>query len=338
MHRVVQVVPQNRRPVEAVCAIASCLARTLGGRGVALEWVSAEDLDTRSPRGFADSLDQWPGANVLLHYANYAYQSRGCPRWLVEGLEAWRSGHAGRLVTLFHEVSASGPPWTSAFWLAPTQRRLARRLIRASDATTTSLALYREILCRLGGDPHVLPVFSPCGEPPVVPDYAERPRRLVVFGGVGARARIYASLLPVLEATAEAVQAEHVVDLGSPIPVPGRVGGVPIVQAGPLSGDRIAVELLAARVGVVAHEPAFLHKSATYAAYCAHGVAPVALGPVTRPSTQAPPHWSPWTSPAAPPQLLAQLAKEARAAYLSHDIKAHGDLYVRLLGLDAGEP
>src|SRR6266480_4308751 len=53
--------------------------------------------------------------HVLLHYVNYGFQKRGVPFRLLSILRQLRSWHRGRLVTIFHELNASGPPWTSAF-------------------------------------------------------------------------------------------------------------------------------------------------------------------------------------------------------------------------------
>src|SRR5688572_26176134 len=59
-------------------------------------------------------------ATVLLHYEGYGYANRGCPVWLVKALEQWRMANNRRkLVTMFHELYATGPPWTSSFWLSP---------------------------------------------------------------------------------------------------------------------------------------------------------------------------------------------------------------------------
>src|SRR2546429_764945 len=71
---------------------------------------------------------------VLLHYVGYGYEKRGCPFWLVNGLEQWRKGESDRrLVTMFHELFASGPPWRSSFWTSPLQSRLAARPSMVSD-------------------------------------------------------------------------------------------------------------------------------------------------------------------------------------------------------------
>ncbi|MFZ4728709.1 MAG: glycosyltransferase family 1 protein, partial [Pseudanabaena sp.] len=67
---------------------------------------------------------------VLLHYVGYGYAKRGCPVWLVDGIQRWKNLYPDRLlVTMFHELHASGtPPWTSSFWLSPLQKNLVTRL------------------------------------------------------------------------------------------------------------------------------------------------------------------------------------------------------------------
>jgi hypothetical protein len=71
---------------------------------------------------------------VVLHYVGYGYHHKGVPNWLVESIEQWRlKNPAARLITIFHEIWSSGPPWRSVFYLAPRQRSLIARLLRASD-------------------------------------------------------------------------------------------------------------------------------------------------------------------------------------------------------------
>ncbi|HYX18488.1 MAG TPA: hypothetical protein VE944_29820 [Nostoc sp.] len=82
---------------------------------------------------------------ILLYYVGYGYAQRGCPVWLVDGLERWKNLFPKRsLVTMFHEISASVPPWTSAFWLSSLQRSLAARLAQMSDRCITSKQLYAD--------------------------------------------------------------------------------------------------------------------------------------------------------------------------------------------------
>src|SRR4029077_20873061 len=193
--RVLQIVPHLPPPYEGVGTYAAALAGELGGETRFLvgdpAWQGggngAAAVSARTAAALLDGIGK--EGTVLLHYANYGYQRRGCPAWLVEGMERWR----GRLVTVFHEVYASAPPWRSSFWLRPTQRRLAAALARRSDALATTL----DLSARLprpwtgGREIAVLPVFSTVGEPAAVPPFGERARRIVVFGGAGVRGRAY---------------------------------------------------------------------------------------------------------------------------------------------------
>src|ERR1041385_7558181 len=95
-----------------------------------VEGFSISCLTNRSPSALLSSLAVAnPTIIVLLHYVGYGYARRGAPSWLIDGLERWhRSNGAARILTMFHELYAKGPVWTSSFWLSPLQKHLAARL------------------------------------------------------------------------------------------------------------------------------------------------------------------------------------------------------------------
>jgi hypothetical protein len=282
---VLQIVPQLPPPFEGVGTYAAALAGALGGETRFLvgdpAWTGAENgaraVAARTAADLLAGIGDLGGIGetgaVLLHYANYGYQARGCPAWLVEGMKRW----SGRLVTVFHEVCAAGPPWQSSFWLRPAQRRLAAVLTRRSDALATTLDVYAGLLRPWAGGREiaVLPVFSTVGEPAAVPPFGERARRIVVFGGAGVRGRAYGPFLPALARAAQALAAEEILDVGPPLPLPGRAGNVPIRPLGVLAAGEVSAILLAAAAGFLAYPPDFLPKSTIFAAYCAHGTLPV---------------------------------------------------------------
>jgi hypothetical protein len=283
-------------------------------------------------QGWRDGRDGRTGA-IVLQYAGYGYQRRGCPRWLVEGLARWRRrAPEDRLLTFFHEVYASGPPWRSSFWLSPAQRRLAAGLTRLSDATATSLDFYAAMLMRWQPltAPVVLPVTSNVGEPPQAPSLAERPPRVIVFGGAGNRSRIYRVHRAELAAVCRALGATEIADAGPPIPVPDAADGVPIVRLGLLPAAQASAALLSARAGFLAYPAAFLPKSGVFAAFCAHGVATVC-------STAAPPssglaageHYL--SVSLARPESLQAVADAARAWYAGHSLDRHAAVFHSLL-------
>ncbi len=326
--RIVQVLPRAPDAEEALGAFALALASDLDGLGIRSDLVAVQaGASVRLEPAFRGP--DAPALSVLLHYVNYAYDSRGIPGGLVDGIEAWRRGGSGRLVTVFHEVHASGPPWRSSFWLAPIQRRLAARLLMASDAAVTSLPRYRGLLRRLGGDALVLPVFSTCGEPQVIPPFESRAPRLVVFGSPGNRSRIYGRLRAGLAWAARVLEVRVIHDVGVPIPLPESIEGVPVKGLGRLSSSEVSAQMLAARGGVVAHPLEYLPKSTTYAGYAAHGAVPVALGIASHQPEGMAPALAPdmGAVPLAEARAVADLA---RAAYTSHSRAVHASTYERL--------
>ena len=281
---------------------------------------------------------------VLLHYSNYGYAPRGCPRWLAAGLESWRRETSdGRLVTVFHEVSAAGAPWQSSFWLRPVQRRIAARVARASDAAVTSLERYASELRHLGAPapPEVLPVFSAVGEPRDVPALADRPRRLVVFGGPGTRSRAYREHRDELEIACRSLDVEEIVDVGpaldDEVEWPGRP---PVRRRGPLDSREVRRVLLGARAGFLAYPREFLPKSTVFAAYCAHGLLPVqAWRPeaAARAESPSPLAWVPSARRLMELDGGGQaLADRARAWYRPHRLEAQAALFRHLLDHGAG--
>jgi len=218
---------------------------------------------------------------VLLHYVGYGYAKRGCPDWLVSGLSKWKANSPKvQLITMFHEVAASGPPWTSAFWLSGLQHQLAKRLVQTSDRVITSKRSYAELLqCYAPGrfdSIPTLPVFSTVGEPQNPSSLAERTRRLVIFGGRSQRSKVYKNSFEQLRQICSHLDIQHIFDIGPPLDsLPPYVGTVPITANGCLPSEAVSAILSDSIAGFFSYHPAFLGKSTILAAYCAHRVIPV---------------------------------------------------------------
>lgn len=370
MTALVQVVPSLPLPEEGVGSYALGLARALAERhgiesrfvvgdpawrGPAPDGLEAAPVRERSAAALAEALGAGP---VLLHYANYGYQRRGCPRWLVEGLS--RDAGRRRLVAVFHEVYASGPPWTSSFWLSPVQRRLAAAVARRAAALVTSLDLYAAALGRWVPRERIalLPVFSTVGEPAAPPPLATRVPRLVVFGGPGVRARAWRRP-EALAAACRALEVEEVADVGPGAGAPAAIAGRPVTRLGSLPAAEVSRLLAASLAGFMVYPPDFLPKSTIFAAYCAHGLLPVCSwarparrglprrGRAELPSARRPESpesdfevpgagahdglwWSP-DGPAPAPAEAQELAAAARAWYLSHALPLQAERYRALL-------
>jgi Glycosyl transferase 4-like domain len=296
--RLIQIVPELPPAVGGVGDYASLLAKELSRLGIRTTFVVPErqrqaqperppDLPEASPvwprpEALAHRLDALCPDAVLVHYSGYGYAKRGAPVWLVQGLRRWKAGAPGRrLVVMFHELWAYGPPWRSSFWTHPVQRALVAALLRLADNYLTSTDLYARRLRRLA--PHrspvaVLPVPSNIGEPGELPPFEAREPLAVVFGRPGMRARVYRhfeAFLPALRAA----RIEAVLDLGPPLE--GRAAdepALPVTRCGYLEPASASAMMLRARFGLLDYPLDFAAKSGIFAAYAAHGVVPLMRG------------------------------------------------------------
>ncbi|OKH40425.1 hypothetical protein NIES2119_02035 [[Phormidium ambiguum] IAM M-71] len=236
---------------------------------------SAKNLLSLLPKNYPEA------STVLLHYVGYGYAKRGCPIWLIDALEKWRKANVNSfLVTMFHEVYATGPVWSSSFWLSPLQKNLAVRLSRLSDRCLTSKQGYAQMLRELSGGKQnqipALPVFSNIGEPESVPPLTTRPPRLIIFGSSSNRQRVYQRSGRALEKTCQELEIEEILDVG---PATGldlsSINGIPVEQMGKRTATEISNMMLNSRVGFFDYHTEYLSKSTIFAAYCAHGLIPV---------------------------------------------------------------
>lgn len=213
---------------------------------------------------------------VLLHFSGYGYARRGLCRWLVEGLARWKAGgEEKRLVTMFHEVYATGPIWRSSFWTASPQRRIARDLARLSNAGFVSSRGGQEQLGRLFPQLTVglLPVFSNVGEPNAPRRLSERAGRAVVFGGRIRRRKVYEALERAAEDFAQAIEqagVTEIVDIGPNMNLPTEVAGCVVRPLGPSPAAEVSAALEAARVGLIDYPGHVFTKSGIAGAYFAH--------------------------------------------------------------------
>ena len=228
---------------------------------------------------------------ILLHYVGYGYAKRGCPWWLIEALEAHQHIKKPKqlLITMFHEVYASGQPWTSAFWLSPFQKNLATRLVKISSHCLTSSQVLADII--KGLEPHkktsitTLPIFSNIGEPKDLPPLSSRSRRLVIFGTPGVRLRAYQNCLDGLTNICQALRIQEIYDIGQPIHLKiSQINGIPVTKTGVIQSDQISQIFLDSIAGFLDYPPYLLAKSTIFAAYCAHHLIPILNPTVAIPS------------------------------------------------------
>lgn len=241
----------------------------------------ARGVDTTE---LAEALDKYN--RVLLHFSGYGYARRGLCRWLVDALRRWKAGMGKRrLVTMFHEVYATGPVWRMSFWTASPQKRNARDLALLSDAHFVSSAGGHTKLIQLLPDinAELLPVFSNIGEPDAPAPLCEREGRAIVFGGSAQRQKAYKALKRVeseLTRRLNQIGVFEITDIGPNMRVPKRIAGCDVKPMGVLPGQEVSNILARARIGFIDYAGDVLTKSGIAAAYFAHRVLIVNSSPI----------------------------------------------------------
>jgi hypothetical protein len=240
-----------------------------------------EKVRERNSQSLIKALDS--SEAVLLHYVGHGYARRGCPTWLIEGLETWYKKFPNAdLVTMFHELYANGTIWSSAFWTSPLQQSLFKRLVKLSDRAITSREEYKIKISQVIPSKHdqvdQLPVFSNVGELSQPIPLRQRQRRLVIFGSAGWRCHAYRRSLCHLERVCRDLEITEIIDIGSGVgfDLP-LVNQIMVTAVGVRSAEEISQYLAGAIAGFLDYPTEFLGKSGIFAAYCAYGVLPVGV-------------------------------------------------------------
>lgn len=291
---IVQVIISLPPRVDGIRAYAVRLAEGLYALGIDSEFLASRcdgpptvRLNGFPARGLADreagllarELARSGGETVLLHYSGYGYASRGAPFWLLRGLARWKAADPRRrLVVMFHELWATGPPWRSSFWMGPLQRSIVVGICRLAEAFVTNTGRHAAGLIRLaqGREPAaVLPVLSNVGEPDEMPPCEAREPVALVFGQRGRRERVYARIGEFVAALG-ATGIKCVYDVGPPIDEHCLRGcPIPVRRLGYLGPASVSEVMLRSRVGMLDYPLDFAAKSGNLAAYAAHGVVPL---------------------------------------------------------------
>jgi hypothetical protein len=299
----IQVVARRTAGPDGIANYALALARALrtyrGANSVFLsgtpsvDAMPAEDdwktvcVPQRKAQALADTIQLLSADTnaraVVLHLNSYGYQKRGVPVWLTQGLRIWsRRASCVPLVTIFHELYATGRPWQSAFWVSPLQKQIARSILNLSSVAITPTDLYRKRLsawrARDATKITAMPVFSNVGEPGCGSAPCARTAAGVVFGLAGVEDRLFGIYRSEIERIISTLGIEKVFDIGPRLStMPRTLAGAPVISKGALPQAAVSELLQRARFGFVAYPLICIGKSGVFAAYAAHGVVPIVL-------------------------------------------------------------
>ena len=212
---------------------------------------------------------------VVLQFSGYGYAPRGAPVWLMRGLQSWlRKKSAVPLMTMFHELYASGPVTSSAFWLSALQKYVCANVARISRIVRTNRAASAAWLGKVApqheGRILVLPVFSNMGEKCEAPPPSQRPSSLAIFGYQSDAANFWSPFPKMLKM----LGVEKITGLGKTL-AHNDHAVVVVDERGFLGTQEMSATLQKTRLGYLHYNPEYMGKSGILAAFAAHGVVPV---------------------------------------------------------------
>jgi hypothetical protein len=235
-------------------------------------------LSVNSANQLSRTLENTKIDTLLIHFSGYGFDKLGLCWWLVQGLQNWKEKKEGRrIITIFHEVYASGPIWRRSFWTAGQQREIAHKLAAQSDvALVTSEGGRAQLQALRQSLPvSVQPVFSNVGELSAPAPFYSRQPTAVVFGQGPQRKRLYRSLTNMRRTVAAGLRRhniERILDIGQPIDIPNDVLGLPVERLGRLGEVDVSHIFAEARIGLVDYPHHVMTKSGIVAAYFAHQI------------------------------------------------------------------
>ncbi len=257
-------------------------------------WPEAKIHEFRLSRvGLEAALWHSRADTVVLHYVGYAYARRGVPSWLPKALADWKAAAGGRLVVMFHELYAVGPPWSSVFWLCLAQMGVARKLALIADSWVTScpsyMAAFRKylrvdiskgIMIPIGTT--IEPIRAPSWDRPWPPANGGK-LRIVIFGMPLTRLRtlrIHQHLLKLLyerglieslTLAGKSDQPGFILDETNSLLA--KIECTDLVQRSyDLASPDVSAVLLDQDVGLIHNPYGTLTKSTVYGAYRTHGL------------------------------------------------------------------
>ncbi|MBE7495688.1 MAG: hypothetical protein HS117_12120 [Verrucomicrobiaceae bacterium] len=220
---------------------------------------------------------------LVLHLSPYGFQKRAVPFWLAS---AWRQiarlPKRPRMITMFHELYATGSVRSSAFWLQPLQKQVLRVVARASDALRTNRQPYADWLLGIRGlrapEVEVMPVYSNFGEPETLPSWQEREPSMAMFAwGIHSGESLEETVARAAACCRKfGMTGLHL--LGCKQDLDDSSLGVKITRHGFLEAAAISRLLLSCRMAYTAYSPEHFGKSTLVAAFAAHGLALVTQG------------------------------------------------------------
>ena len=287
MKNIIQICPTFPPNIGGVGNYAKLLAGVLKKNGIKSKFLIPDYLDNKNNNqtlfgkknpNLISLLEKTNSKEVILHFSGYGYASRGLCFNLIKSLESWKQNDNSRkLITIFHEIYASGPIYRISYWTSLPQKYLAKKLLKISDVALVTSKQNKLTLSSFDKKKQIIysNVFSNIGELKKNRKLKKRKNLAVIFGNIYQKEVLYKDILlnkNKYQSLLKKMSIKEIIDIGTKIDISKKIRFINIKKIGIRSKNYISLLLRNSKVGLVFYTVSQMTKSGIIAAYASHGL------------------------------------------------------------------
>ena len=284
---IVQISPTFPPNIGGIGNYTKLLADFLEKKGIKSKILVSDHLDNKNKKQtlFGKNnknlyllLENTNSKEIILHFSGYGYASRGLCFNLIKSLEKWKQISISRkLITIFHEIYASGPIYRMSFWTSLAQKYLAKKLLKLSNVAIVTSKHNHTILSSFDKKKKIIysNVFSNIGELKKNRKLQNRKNIAIIFGSTHQKGILYNDILVnknQYENILNKMSIKKIIDIGPKIEISKKIKFINIKRIGVKSKNYISFLLRNSKAGIVFYPESYMATSGIVAAYASHGL------------------------------------------------------------------
>ena len=289
---IVQISPTFPPNIGGVGNYTKLLADFLKTKGINSKILISDHLDNKNKKlnlfgknnaNLNSLLENTNSTQVILHFSGYGYASRGLCFDLICSLKKWKEISKSRqIITIFHEIYATGPIFRMSYWTSLPQKYLAKKLLKLSNIALITSKQNNITLSSFDEKKKIIysNVFSNIGELKKNRKLQIRKNIAIIFGSTYQKKILYNDILinqNQYENILKKISIQKIIDIGPKLEISKRIKFIDIKRVGVKSKDYISRLLKKSKVGIVFYPVNQMTKSGIIAAYASHGLVIVNL-------------------------------------------------------------
>lgn len=284
---IVQISPTFPPNIGGIGNYTKLLADFLEKKGIKSKILVSDHLDNKNKKQtlFGKNnknlyllLENTNSKEIILHFSGYGYASRGLCFNLIKSLEKWKQISISRkLITIFHEIYATGPIYRMSFWTSLAQKYLAKKLLKLSNVAIVTSKHNHTILSSFDKKKKIIysNVFSNIGELKKNRKLQNRKNIAIIFGSTHQKGILYNDILVnknQYENILNKMSIKKIIDIGPKIEISKKIKFINIKRIGVKSKNYISFLLRNSKAGIVFYPESYMATSGIVAAYASHGL------------------------------------------------------------------